>query len=180
MRANKQWPILLLILLLSPGCAVYESWPGGSRSEGNQPPAPVVRKPPVPKQETLPPTSEQPPIENTPAEVPKTVAQPVGPAGFLLEDAARKRASGDLSGAATSIERAMRIQAGNPWLSLELAAIRLEQGNSAQAELLAQRALAQSGGDRQLQSQCWSLTAKARQAAGDIEGAAAATARASN
>ena len=179
MQTNKRWLMLTLILCLSPACAVYETWPGGSRSESDQPPAPVVR----PIQESQPEASAPPESESTIDTVPRqvvTAAQPAGPAGFLLDEAERKRAAGDLAGAATAIERAMRIQAGNPWLSLELAAIRLEQGNPTQAELLAQRARAQSGGDRQLQNQCWSMTAMARQAAGDADGAAAALAKASN
>ncbi len=178
MRTIKRWPTLAVLLCLSPACAVYESYPGASRSDSGQAPAPVIRERPTPTQAPVPDD-----VELTPAPAPrppaKEVAPPVGPAGFLLDEAERKRASGDLAGASVSIERAMRIQAGNPWLSLELAAIRLEQGNARQAELLAQRALAQSGGDRQLQSKCWSMTAKARQAAGDTEGAAAALAQAS-
>ncbi len=179
MQTNKRWLMLTLVLCVSPACAVHETWPGGSRSESDQPPAPVVRQMPVSQTgASLPPESEGT-VNNVPRPA-VAAAQPTGPAGFLLDEAERKRAFGDLAGAATAIERAMRIQAGNPWLSLELGAIRLEQGNPAQAELLAQRALAQSGGDRQLHNQCWSMTAMARQAAGDVDGAAAALAKASN
>jgi thioredoxin-like negative regulator of GroEL len=154
---------------------MYESWPGASRSESNQAPAPVVRQPPdqgVGQGQSSAPGTVQP-------EVVETVAPPSGPAGFLLDEAARLRRSGDLDGAALSVERAMRIQPGNPWLGLELADIRLEQGNPSQAEQLAQRALAQAGGDRQLQARCWTLTAAAREARGDAAGAAVALAKAS-
>lgn len=173
MHVRKRLPLLAMALCLSPACTMVESWPGGSRSESNQAPAPVVRQPPNQGegQASAPGT--------VPPEVVEAVAPPSGPAGFLLDEAARLRRSGDLDAAALSVERAMRIQPGNPWLSLELADIRLEQGNPSQAEQLAQRALAQAGGDRQLQARCWTLTAAARDARGDAAGAAAALAKAS-
>ncbi|MFK8030596.1 MAG: tetratricopeptide repeat protein [Gammaproteobacteria bacterium] len=172
-----RWPLLALILCLNPACAVYETWPGGSRSENNEPAAPVSRPVPV---RVEPPAAEEPPVTQNPSapQVPVTVAQPTGPAGFLLEEASRQRASGDYQAAATSVERAMRIQPGNPWLSLELARVRLDQGNNRQAELLAQRALTQAGGDRALRATCWRVTAAAREAAGDTNGAAVALSRA--
>ena len=172
-----RWTLLALVVCLNSACAVYESWPGGSRSKQNESPAPVTREGPA---RTTTGTTDQPPIGDTePPPVVDEIAQPTGPAGFLLDQASRQRESGDLQAAATSIERAMRIQPGNPWLSLELARIRLEQGNNGQAELLAQRALTQAGGDRGLRSTCWEVTAAAREAAGDSNGAAVALRRAS-
>ena len=186
MQTTKQWLPLMLVICLSPACAVYESWPGGSRSETSQAPAPVIReKAPIQTESSVPPGVEESsakqtaPTTDVQPERTAAVAQPTGPAGFLLEEAARHRRAGKLAAAAKSVERAMRIQPGNPWLSLELAEIRLEQGNSSQAELLAQRALAQAGGDRRLQAQCWRMTAAAREASGDAAGAAAALSKAS-
>lgn len=180
MHTGKWWALLAMAICLSPACAVYETWPGGSRSQTNQAPAPVVREPATAESRNPDSAEGQPsaPVTAQP-EVVETVAQPGGPAGFLLDEAARLRRSGDLDAAALSVERAMRIQPGNPWLSLELADIRLEQGNPSQAEQLAQRALAQAGGDRQLQARCWTLTAAAREARGDAAGAAVALAKAS-
>lgn len=172
-----RWTLLALVICLNSACTVYESWPGGSRSKQNESPAPVTREGPA---MSTPGTTDEPPVTVAqPAPVMDEIAQPTGPAGFLLDQAARQRESGDLQAAATSVERAMRIQPGNPWLSLELARIRLEQGNHGQAELLAQRALAQAGGDRGLRSTCWEVTAAAREAAGDSNGAAVALRRAS-
>ncbi len=179
MYADKRWLVIALALFLSPACAVYETWPGGSRSETSQEPAPVVREPGTPES-SAPEASdaESAPVIVQP-EVIDSVSLPTGPAGFLLDEASRHRASGNLEQAAQSVERAMRIQPGNPWLSLELADIRLEQGNPSQAEQLAQRALAQAGGDRRLRAQCWSLTAAARESMGDTAGAAVALDKAS-
>lgn len=159
-------------------CATYESWPG-SRGD-DQSPAPVLREAPSrPQASTRPPA---PSIEDESVPSPQTadtsVLAPTGPAGFLLEQAENQRQRGDLAAAATSIERAMRIQPGNPWLSLRLGEIRLAQGNAPQAELLAQRALTQSGGDGAFSSRCWRLTSDARAALGDQAGAAAALVKA--
>lgn len=170
MQMKRRCVLLCVAVCLMPACAVYERWPGGSRSEANLPPAPIVREPATP---------EAPDSVPMKPEVIDEVAQPTGPAGFLLDEAARQRRAGDLSAAAQSVERAMRIEPGNPWLSLELASIRLDQGNPAQAELLAQRALVQAGGDRRLRARCWTLTAAAREAVGDAAGAAAALDKAS-
>ncbi len=180
MHLRNQWPFLVLAICLSPACAVYESWPGGSRSGSNQAPAPVVREPATSGLPNPDGSYSQPstPVTAQP-EVVEAVAQPSGPAGFLLDEAARLRRSGELDAAALAVERAMRIQPGNPWLSLELAEIRLEQSNPSQAEQLAQRALAQAGGDNRLQARCWTLTATAREARGDDAGAAVALAKAS-
>lgn len=169
---------LLVLASLASGCATYESWPGGSRSERDQPPAPVVR--PVPQPDSNAPAAPDAPVADAQADLEQpSIEPPPGPAGFLLEQAQTQRRSGDLDGAATSIERAMRIQPGNPWLSFKLGEVRLEQGNGRQAELLAQRALAQAGADRRFAAQCWLLTSRARAAMGDTAGAQAAAAKAS-
>ncbi|MEM7082374.1 MAG: tetratricopeptide repeat protein [Pseudomonadota bacterium] len=168
--------LLFLLVLSLPACSVYESWPGSSR--GDEPPAPVQRVPP--QSESPPGTLDSGPDDSPmgTASVPTQVARPTGPAGFLLDGAHRQRESGDLAGAAQSIERAMRIQPGNPWLSLELGQVRLAQGNATQAELMARRALAQASGDPSLRTAGWTLTAQARELRGDRVGAAEARAMA--
>ena len=59
-------------------------------------------------------------------------------------------------------------------MASRLAATRLEQGQPRQAEQLALKSNALSGGDRRLQAQNWQLVARARWALDDSAGARAA------
>ena len=96
------------------------------------------------------------------------------PAAMLLADARAASAAGDHDRAAALVERAMRIDARNPALYLELAAIRLTQGQASQAEGLSLRAMALAPGDRAVADRAWGLIAEARTQRGDSAGAAAA------
>ncbi|NNF15534.1 MAG: tetratricopeptide repeat protein [Gammaproteobacteria bacterium] len=100
-----------------------------------------------------------------------TVMLPRGAAAHLTAEAERYQAAGDYIAAAASLERAMRIEPGNPWLSLAMARLRLVEGAPGQAEMLARRALSRAAGDRILTNRCWELVAQARQAGGDKAGA---------
>lgn len=65
----------------------------------------------------------------------------LGPAGeALLIQGANERRTGDYPAAAATLERALRIEPGAPALWLELARVRLLQGDFAQAEQLARKA----------------------------------------
>ena len=65
----------------------------------------------------------------------------LGPAGeALLVQGANERRAGDYPAAAATLERALRIEPGAPALWLELARIRLLEGDFAQAEQLARKA----------------------------------------
>lgn len=114
-------------------------------------------------------------VTGAPASMAATVAKPTGPAAFLLVEAERHRAARDYAAAAQALERAMRIEPGNPWLSLALAQVRLDEGQPRQAETLAQRALSKAGDDRDLTARCWTTIAHARHQRGDLQGAAEAT-----
>ena len=95
----------------------------------------------------------------------------------LLDQARAESASERAAGAAATLERALRIEPRNPRLWLELARHHLAQGDSAQAEQLAQRANAFAGSDRQLRAANWQVIASARRARGDEDGAVQAEAR---
>ena len=91
-----------------------------------------------------------------------------------MDGARADAASGRLSNAAASLERALRIEPRNPRLWQELARVRLKQGDYAQAEGVAARSNAWAGGDALLRAENWRLIAQAREARGDSEGARAA------
>lgn len=101
-----------------------------------------------------------------------------GPVLALLTSARQMQNGGDLNGAASSLERAQRIAPREPQVLYRLADLRLAQGDAAQAEQLARRALTYSGGRPALQASLWELIAKSRERQGDPAGAAQARQRA--
>jgi len=105
-----------------------------------------------------------------PAPVPATGGAVIA----LLDRADSYRATGDTASEAATIERALRIEPNNARLWSRLAATRLEQGQPRQAEQLALKSNALSGGDTRLQAQNWRLVARARWALNDSAGARAA------
>lgn len=112
------------------------------------------------------------------AEPSSTVASatrvPDAPVQALLNTAQQQRAQGDLNGAASSLERALRIAPQEPQVLYRLSEIRLMQGDLAQAEQLAQRGLSYSSGRPALQAGLWDLIAEAREKQGNSQGAAEA------
>ena len=135
---------LLLIFVLLGGCAT--------------PPAPPETRP-----------EQQPPV----APAPPPAKENIAVAG-LMETARADAASGNLAGAAASIERALRIEPRNARLWHELARVRLKQGQYAQAENVAARSNSWAGDDRALRAENWRLIAESRRARGDTDGAKAA------
>ena len=129
--------LLMLLALTISGCA---SLPATREETGTS--APSSKAPSVPKRGT---------------------GAPPGPSAALLEQGRAQLAAGDYSQAAASLERAIRIEPGNPWLWLELAKVHFTSGNLPQAESHARKALSLSGHD-----------AAARDAAGKLLEAIAA------
>jgi predicted Zn-dependent protease len=80
--------------------------------------------------------------------------------------------------AAGTIERALRIEADNPLLWIELGKVRYASGNYSQAEHTARKALSLSTGDLKTQSAAWQLIAKSLRARGRADEALQADARA--
>jgi predicted Zn-dependent protease len=68
--------------------------------------------------------------------------------------------------AAATIERALRIEPDNPLLWIELAKIRHNEGNEAQAENLARKALTMAAGDNRTQAAAWRVIADSYRARG--------------
>ncbi len=92
----------------------------------------------------------------------------------LMEGAHADAAAGRLANAAASLERALRIEPRNPRLWQELARVRLQQRDWAQAESTAARSNSWAGSDASLRAENWRLIAQAREARGDSAGAKAA------
>lgn len=101
-----------------------------------------------------------------------------GPVLALLTTAQQQQGSGDLNGAASSLERAQRIAPREPQVLYRLAQVRLAQGDAAQAEQFARRGLSYASGRPALQASLWNLIAQAREQQGDPAGAAQARERA--
>ncbi|HEX6995912.1 MAG TPA: tetratricopeptide repeat protein [Gammaproteobacteria bacterium] len=117
--------------------------PGAPRDPGFPSPDAETRRAPAP------PTSAEPPPQAAPASV------------ALLEQSRSQRAAGSLTAAASSIERALRIDPNNAELWLELGEIKLEDGDPLQAEQMARKALTLAGGDRVVAARAARLLARA-------------------
>ena len=96
----------------------------------------------------------------------------------LLANAREAREAGQYGRAAAALERALKVEPRNPRLWHRLALVRFRQGRHAEAEALAHRSRSLTGDDPDLDSRNWRLTAAARHALGDEEGARAALRRA--
>lgn len=119
--------------------------PGEPGAPGNPPPgAPPASRP------------AQPPRENRFS--PATRA--------LVTQAHGLMARGDLDGASSTLDRALRIEPSNPLLWIELARVRVREGDAHQAEVCARKALALAPGDRSAQAQAGRLLADALRAQG--------------
>ena len=77
----------------------------------------------------------------------------------LVNQAHAQLASKNSMMAAATIERALRIEPGNPLLWLEYAQVRMSEANYTQAESMARKALASATGDAHTQASAWRLIA---------------------
>ncbi len=96
----------------------------------------------------------------------------------LLSRADQQQRNGDLAGAVSSIERALRIEPRNAHLWHRLAELRLAQERFRMAVGLAEKSNALAVGDRALKRANWLLIADAWRASGELERAREAELRA--
>jgi Tfp pilus assembly protein PilF len=136
---------LFLLIVLVSGCATAPE-PAPTTPEPEPAPAPPVVPATPPRQENI------------------------AVAG-LMNSARADAAAGNLTNAAASLERALRIEPRNPRLWHELARVRLKQGQYVQAESVAARSNSWAGEDKPLRAENWRLIAQSREARGDAEGA---------
>ena len=145
----------VVVLFLLAGCAA-------------QTPAPVSTPGPAPTTPTdSPSTPAAPPVLRPAARESTAVAS-------LMDSARADTAAGRLANAAATLERALRIEPKNPRLWSELARVRFQQRDYAQAESTALRSESWAGKDNLLRADNWRLIAAAREARGDADGARAA------
>jgi len=135
---------------------------------------PPPYRPPAAGSEPVPPAAPAPPATATPpggtAEAPAAPAAPsrdyrLGPATQSLVAQARAQvARGELPGASTTLDRALRIEPQNPLLWIEVARLRLAENDAPQAEAFARKALALSAGDPAARAQAGRVLADALRA----------------
>lgn len=102
----------------------------------------------------------------------------VAPVAALLEEALNARRAGRLEQAAANVERALRIDPYDAGAWQLLAAVRLQQGDAAQAEVMAIRSNGIAAEDQALRRDNWLIIAQARRLRGDSQGAEIAEQRA--
>lgn len=85
----------------------------------------------------------------------------------LLDRSRRDTEAGQREAAGASLERGLRIEPRNAWLWLELAQLRLAQGQYAQAIALARKSISFAGRERRLLALDWRVIGNARVAQGN-------------
>ncbi len=118
-----------------------------------------------------------PPAPAAAEESPYRTQGSVAPVAVLMREAQAAQRAGRLEEAAANLERAVRIDPYDAKLWQLLAAIRLEQGDAAQAEAMAARSNSMAS-DPDTQRENWFIIAQARRRQGDEAGARAADHRA--
>jgi tetratricopeptide (TPR) repeat protein len=165
---------LLSLVIIAAGlsaCATRGPLPAGAPPSGAPPSGTAQPEPRTPGQ-ALPAPPERP-APGGPRQF------HIGPAASSLVTQARTQASGGEFGpAAATLERALRIEPGNPLLWIELGRVRLAENNAAQADAMGRKALALATGDAGAQAAAWHLIADSLRARGRDPEAAEAEGRA--
>ena len=126
----------------------------GCRTPPTRPELPAGSSPLSPN--LPPPLRAPPPRENH-----------LSPATSSLVTQARALVSrGDLDGASSTLDRALRIEPNNPLVWIELGRLRLAESDAHQAEGCGRKALSLASGDRGTQAQAGRLLADALRAEG--------------
>ncbi len=172
--------VVWLLPMLLAGCfgAPYRApAPVIERAPGSSPPSQhpeVQAAPPSSGVQTAPLDSPESRVQvatyEAPAPVPAQPTTSTAVAG-LLAKADEQQWTGDTAGSAATVERALRIEPRNAYLWSRLAQLRYDLRQYVQAEELAAKSNSLAGVDQQLRRDNWLLIAKARQAAGDRDGA---------
>lgn len=144
-----------------------------------RPAPPPEQQPPETPPETRPGESPSTTPEPTPAPAPVVREPTLGAASrALVSQAQTQMATKNYIVAASSIERALRIEPDNPLLWIELGKVRFAEGNYVQAENMARKAVTMSVNAPRAQSSAWRLIADSYRARGKNIEAQEAQARA--
>jgi tetratricopeptide (TPR) repeat protein len=150
-----RFPILVSLAVtagLLSACSLVRNQPEPSAPSGT-PPTSVPSAP-----EQAPPSPAPPTIPEQPAPPPKQFH--LSPAtASLVAQAHKQEAAAAYEPAAATVERALRIEPGNPLLWIELGQVRLSENNAVQANGMGRKALALATGDARAQSSAWHLIA---------------------
>lgn len=131
-----------------------------------RPSPPSVPSPPQPSGGGQP-LPSPPPVPPPPHAPPPQRENRLSPATRSLVTQARTLVSrGDLEGASSTLDRALRIEPNNPLLWIERGRLRLAENDPHQAEGCGRKALALASGDRGTQAQAGRLLADALRAQG--------------
>jgi Flp pilus assembly protein TadD len=136
------------------GCTLFKS-PTPPPQSTPSAPLPPPPPPPAPRAGTAaaPGPGESP-------YTPQPRAFHLGAATRALVGQAHKQAGGgDYDQAAATLERALRIEPGNPLVWIELGKVRLEEKDGAQADSMGRKALSLATGDPDAQASSWHLIA---------------------
>jgi uncharacterized protein HemY len=142
----------LTVAALLSACRAPSTRPESSGNSVSEPPV----QEPSPAAPNAPPRAPPPPRENH-----------LSAATSSLVTQARTLVSrGDLDGASSTLDRALRIEPNNPLVWIELGRLRLAESDAHQAEGCGRKALALASGDRGAQAQAGRLLADALRAQG--------------
>jgi len=166
---------LLSLVIIAAGlsaCATRGPLPPGASAPGASPSGTAQPETATPEQAV--PAPPERPAPGAPRQF------HIGPAASSLVTQARTQAGGgEYAQAAATLERALRIEPGNPLLWIELGRVRLAENNAAQADAMGHKALALATGDAGAQAAAWHLIADSLRARGRDPEAAEAEGRAS-
>ena len=155
------WRRLLagLLLALPVACTAPVQEPPPPRA---LPPAETAPAPPQPAPVPAPqPVPEAAPPAPSPPIPPPPPPASSGATASLLQQGRQYAAAGNYPLATSSLERALRINPNDADIWYELGRVKLGQGDYAQAQNMARRALALAGGDPQQRARCEALIAEA-------------------
>ncbi|MDP3858900.1 MAG: tetratricopeptide repeat protein [Stagnimonas sp.] len=144
--------------------------PGGAPVPGGPAGGPVSPGQPVPVPEVKPPL-----LPSYPRNIEASGA--AAPVLSLVRSARDARKAGKPEAAASSLERALRIEPRNPWVWQALAGLHLQLGQAEQAESEAQKANSLARRNPWIEVENWRVIAAARSLRGNAAGAAQAEAR---
>jgi tetratricopeptide (TPR) repeat protein len=146
--------------LLLGGC--FTSAPRPSQPGAPAPGPPAASLPSIPPAPGAPAPPAPAPVPRSPPPVRENHLSPATRA--LVTQAQTLSAHGDIDGASSTLDRALRIEPNNPLLWIELGRLRLTESEAHQAEGCGRKALALASGDRGAQRQAGRLLADALRA----------------